>query len=368
MTQCKCASPWRRKRLCLILVACLLLVALTLGVIGLARQSHRVLSFHSVSISDNLYAYWQARYRYEYLTLYRGEGASDTAEFWASVKDAETGVTYGEDLRQMVDLYVARIAMGSYLFDAAGYTVSDQMRAALEEAMENRLRAVFSSDEDTFNEMAAPYGFDYKTARRAAIHETKANLLASYAVADATQTDAYFREHYVRVGILRISPDHVGGAGALSLIREGLAAGATEEAFLAWASDPTLNDTGTTNSNTGGYYFAEDSAYYGDYASTLPTVAEAALSLSQAGDWCEVSVADGDAPGTYFVYRYTLPEDKPYESEESEAFFGDLTRLAADHYFLLWLDGHLPEVKWQTEHIPTPVPQGVTTDLFRFFG
>ncbi|MBQ4325082.1 MAG: hypothetical protein IJC29_04725, partial [Clostridia bacterium] len=74
MTQCKCASPWRRKRLCLILVACLLLVALTLGIVGLARQSHRVLSFHSVSISDKLYAYWQARYRYEYLTLYRGEG------------------------------------------------------------------------------------------------------------------------------------------------------------------------------------------------------------------------------------------------------------------------------------------------------
>ena len=132
MTQCKCAKTRRRARICLILVACLVLVALTFGIVGAIQRSHRVLSFHSVKVSDKLYAYWQARYRYEYLSLYKSEGASDTEEFWATVKDPESGLTYGEDLRELVDTYVTRIAMGSYLFDAAGYTISGEVSVLCE--------------------------------------------------------------------------------------------------------------------------------------------------------------------------------------------------------------------------------------------
>ncbi len=373
----------RRRRIFFLALLCLMVVSsLVVGsCLWIHASRHRVVSFHSVRVDDELYAYWQARFRYEYLTAHAAEGAVDTEAFWSSVKDPETGLTWGQDCENTTRMYIERLMIASHLFDAQGYTVDESYRANMQSVLVARLNtAVFGSSVETYNSLAAPYGFTYEAAEKALVHEVKAALLSTYATADQAQQLAYYTQNYVRVKMIFISDQHENREDILGAIRLSIQGGITESDFDNWVTDSFYNDNpGAQTTYAGGYYLCPDASFTEELSALLPPLTEAALGL-EIGETVEITVTQNDynldegvtlegfyQAGTYFLYRSPLPDTPAYEVEANQSFFTNLTRIAANHYFTLWIDSYLGQPKWREENIPALPYQGRDSKLYLFF-
>ncbi len=356
------SKPSKKTVIWLSVCAALLIAAVLAAVLFAVHSArHRVVSFRSVRVSDDLYAYWQARYRYEYLILYQSEGARDTDAFWDSYKDEATALTWRQDCADTTELLVSRILIGAYLFDQNGYSLTEGQRSAIETTLSDRL-AVFSGDKKNYNAAAEKYGFTYQSAKKAAVYEAKANLLASYATASDEEVQAYYEEQYVRIRIILTSnADHA------DYIRGALTGETDAEArmslFDGLASDTAYNRDPGSATYPAGYYFATASAFTESYQKELPEVVERVFSLEKAGDWTELACEDG----TRFICRYTLPEQPAYENTANENFFSDLAHDAAAACFLKTLDGYRQEIVWNRAAVPALPAQGYDSDLYKFF-
>lgn len=366
----------RRRRVWLISVlAVLLLAAIALTVFFSASAARRVLSFHGIWIDRSLYAYWQARYRYEYIQAYSTDGAMDTDAFWARVKDSETGLTYGEDCESLTQKYVLRIVIAAYLFDAAGETLSSAERQQLNAQLENILTYRFSAEKKNFNQAAEAFGFSFSDMKRAYLYELKASLYPTRISLSDEQVTAYFAENYIRVQIL-----HVPKGENASFVRENLRgslqnaadADARRAVFDEKLSDSDYNDNPARDAFPNGYYFAPDSAYYASFGEVFEQeypgagetlLTDAAFSLAEIGDYAEVESGDD----IWFVMRYPLRAEDLSDEDYAKTMFSDLSDDALAAYLPDWLDSYAPDAKWHLDHARAWSPAGRASDLYLFF-
>lgn len=353
-----------------ICLAVVLVLAIILTVVGMTIAGNRgVMTLHSNTVDKQLYAYWQARFRYEYLIYYAEDGATDTEQFWNKVKDEKIGTTYGEDCQTITDNLIERIVISAYLFDLSGNTLSDSYREKIKLVTEERVNVgVFKGKKD-YNEKASFFGFDWDTYVEAMIYEVKADLLASMFVPTEEMQHAFYEEEYVRVKMVFVSAEQLQSADTVTLIRSALENGADATQFDRWVTDPTYNsDTGSTL-YTEGYYFSKTSAFAEEYFTYRPTVKNAIFGLATSGDWCEVTLTKEGDKGTLFIYRYDKPETPAYKTNTNSDFFTDLTRDAADEYFTSWVNSYREDVVWYAERKET-IPAagyGGEVGLYMFF-
>ena len=369
--------PARRRRVWLIVpLVVLLLAAIALTVFFSASASRRVLSFHGIWIDRSLFAYWQARYRYEYLQAYSTEGAMDTDAFWARVKDGETGLTYGEDCENETRRLVLRIVTAAYLFDAAGEALSSSERQQMNAALESILTYRFEGDKKNFDQTAEAFGFSFSDMKRAYLYELKASLYPTRIALSDEQVTAYFAAHYIRVQILHVRRENA------SFVRENLRgllesapdADARLAVFDGKLSDSAYNDNPARDAFPNGYYFAPDSAYYASFGEEFEKVypgagetllTDAAFSLAEVGDYAEVESDGGD--DVWFVMRYPLRAEDLSDEDYAKVMFSDLSDDALTAYLPEWLDGYAGDAKWHLTHARAWLPAGRASDLYLFF-
>lgn len=375
------APPARRrpKRLLVILLSLLLLVAIGISIpVGISR-ARRVLTFHGIRIDRSLYAYFTAKYRYQYLVHCDSPVKSDTATFWSRVKDPATGLTYGEDCEAQTRTYVLRILTAAYLFDESGETLSEAERSLVDRNLEEVLSYRFGGDKKAFNAAAEPYGFSYRDMKRGYVYELKAGLYPEHISLTNEQIAAYFTGHYRRVQMVVITVD----AGAET---EARAAGIYED--IGAVTDPAerierfnerlvesdLNGNKSHSAFKNGFYFNPAGKYDASFAEQIG-LADAYEGVD--GDQLLEAIYTLDAPGDHTVYReagytfYVMREglefDDLADEDYTNAMFSDLTTLALAEYLPTYLDGFAKDAKWNPDHLRAWVPAGIDSKLYYFF-
>lgn len=366
----------RRRRLLIILAALLALIALGVSIPVGISLSHRVLTFHGIRIDRSLYAYWQARYRYEYLQKSAAPTRADTEAFWSLQKAGES-VTYGEDCEAVTQKYVLRIVTAAYLFDDSGEALTDAERTMLEEDLADLLTYRFGGSQKRFDEVAEPFGFTYADLRRAYVYELKASLLPTRISLSTEQLQAFFLQNYRRVQLVYLPPDtsETTKAAVEERIRalDMLTDPAERTArWQALAEDSVCNKNPAYAAFSSGYYFCEGSAYdaafaeafAAEYTETDGAALRACVyALSGVGAWDTFRSDDG----TWYLMRMEPNAADLAKSDYIDAMFSDLSSLALADYLPTYLDTFLPDARWRPAHIRPWRPAGTESDLFKFF-
>lgn len=368
--------PLTRRRLLIILAAVLLLLALGVSIpIGISL-TRRVLTFRGIRIDRSLYAYWQARYRYEYLQKSAAPTRADTEAFWSLPKE-DGGVTYGEDCEAVTQKYVLRIVTAAYLFDDSGETLTDEERTMLEEDLADLLTYRFGGSEKRFNEVAEPFGFTYADLRRAYVYELKASLLPARISLSAEQLQAFFLQNYRRVQII-FQPNDAAEETLAALaerVREiDMLSDPAErtERWQALAEDAAYNRNPAFTAFSSGYYFCAGSAYDAAFAEAFTAqytqtdgadLQSRVYALSDVGSWDRLSSPDG----TWYLMRMEPDAADLAGSDYVDTMFSDLSSLALSDYLPTYLDTFLPDARWNLTHIRPWIPAGTESDLFKFF-
>ncbi len=359
-----------------IYVVVVLIAAVVLGAVSASRT---ILSCHTARVSEEMFAYWHGQQRYQYIVENATYGGMDTKLFWSAPALDGTDRTHDEVVADRTREYVEYIVAAAYLYDAAGYQLSDSDREDVESIFENKL-TFFSGDQAEFNRVAGTYGFDYNAAVNAELMYRKMELLRQYTSANEIQQDAYYKEAYVRVKLAYVLSTDPAYQQKCEMIRLALADTFTPEllesgadSFSAVVTDPAYNaDETAREDHPNGYYFSNSSQFALDTYETLPDLVLAALSLKEIGASTELTVTVSPEEGveetrTYFLRSYDL-ESLAYTDTQgdNEIFFTDFLSEATDHYFAEWCKSARTDVVWEKE-IPAWVPGGHGGDLYKFY-
>ncbi len=369
-----------RKRTIVSVVAAVYLVVVVAvaTTFGIVSASKLVLSCHTARVSDDMYAYWQASERYNYVRRSSSTAASDTPLFWSLPAEDGTERTNEEAVAAATREKAERITAAAYLFDAEGNILTDAEREAATAFLDKKVEFSFSGDEDAFNRAAEPFGFTLAAAKRAEVLEKKAELLREVTSADPLQQDAYYKENYVRVKLAYVLSTDEAYADKCAMLRYALADEVTPEelatgadSFSSAVADAYYNADDTSRSHPDGYYFAKNADFTAENFRTLPEVIDAVLDLDAAGKYAELTTTVTTSSGssetrTYFIRRYEL-DLLAYGEDQNEIFFGDFVSDATDHYFRIWCDETRAEVVWKEKHCPAWTPAGSGSELYKFF-
>ena len=281
--------------------------------------------------------------------------AEDDAEFWASLH--ENGKTQGQIYLESLRDYLAGIAAGCDLYNGIG-SLTDGDR----ELIDSRVNAFvnYYGSKEKFNELAAPYGFDFEDFRRAmeltyiselafnAVYGFEGSSLKASTDVAASQCAEYLAT-YSRVRLLFLSNEKISEQNAegewverdltegeiaqrealAQSLRDAMAAresggdGAiTEQMFDIYLEksdgDPEMHELG--------YYFSETGDQTVKFAAYYPEVVEKALKM-KVGEYAEVDCSLGKC----FIYKLE-PEEKAYQNEEN-LFLSDFYSDAAVYLY-----------------------------------
>ncbi|MFA5562516.1 MAG: hypothetical protein WDA00_07765, partial [Eubacteriales bacterium] len=159
------------------------------AVILSARSGPVALQYRRLRVDQDLYHYLLSYYKYQILIGIKGEGVSDTPAFWAAPYEGNPSLTNEQYYRAMAELLIKQTIVAAYHYDAQGYRLSADERAAVNGAVADVLTYGAGGDKRTFNEKAARYGFDYDAFRRAALYLYKAHALRARLYADTSMTE-----------------------------------------------------------------------------------------------------------------------------------------------------------------------------------
>ena len=361
------------KRTLLVFVAAFLSLALilgaTLGIISVVKRSNSVVSYDGVTMTKPVAAFFISRFKVTYISALRASGvnAVDTADFWAS-KD-ESGESYGEKFEAKALQYLKEIVSTAYLFDRyAGLKKADKekIRTTCADVLEYKA----GGSVERFNEMAAPFGFDYDSFCDAVelLYKSTSSYGAIYGADgtgiynDKASCEKYLSE-YSHVQLIFIRTEQkltTDGEGKTVLVDltdaekaekgeiintltaaiEALESGADGQmtpAMFEIYLDKKYND-GDTSMNSTGYYFHEDAEVTAEFAEAFPEVVKAALEMKN-GEYRKVntSVIDEDnligMEGVCFIYKYA-PVLDAYKNASLENWFRDFYSDASEYMFV----------------------------------
>lgn len=362
-----------KKHALLVFVAAFLSLALifgaTLGVIAIVKRANSVVSYDGVTMTKPVASFFVSRFKVSYLSALRASGvnAVDTDEFWASAD--ESGESYGDKFTTLAVQYLKEVVSTAYLFDRyAGLTKAD--KETIKKTCSDVLEYQAGGDEERFNEMAAPYGFDYKSFCDAVelLYKSSSSYGAIYGADgtgiynDTASCEKYLSE-YSHVQLIFIRTEQkltTDGEGKTVLVDltdeekaeraeiiktltdaiEALETGADGQmtpAMFEIYLDEKYND-GDTEMNNTGYYFHEDADTTAEFSEAFPEVVKAALEM-KTGEYRKVktTLIDEDnligMEGVCFIYKYA-PDLDAYKSASLENWFTDFYSDASEHLFV----------------------------------
>ncbi len=349
------------------------LVILAAVVIGVVSGGRLVLSHHTARVDKEMYAYFQAQQRYQYLVQ---NGGQDLPVFWKNF--ADEGVTHDTAAGDYADTYVEAVATSAYLFDAAGLTLTESQLEAAENGVKDVITYRFDGVRAAYDEAAAVYGFDYDAAVRAETLVQKHLALMNSVLADDVQRNAYFAANYVRVKMACIAVASEGYAETAEMFRRELAVENTAEDLAAGRDGFTdavasmLNADAELRVHTDGYYFGRGESFTESLAEVLPDVVEAVFAIPEEGDGIEVTVdvvneeAGTSERRTYFIRRYP-PDSFAYEESENSDYFADFATNANREYFSKWCTENMKDVVWKDKNrVAFPLDKE-RESLYKFF-
>ncbi len=368
----------RRKVILLAAVAVVILASVLIPVI-LMLTAQPYLRMNNTTVSREVYCYWLTWYKYEYLVLYKADGAADTEEFWNST-DPDTGLTHLEQATSGALDYMRQVVAAAAYLDSTGRTLTDTERDQITLALNRMLTHQSDGSKSAFNRLVEPYGFDYRAVKEAVLLEAKANKLYELLAGDVSSvSDAHIRsyvaENYTHTLILIVNTDIAyltdedgtlmsdgkGGYQSRPLteeekaekqqviadIEQQLTAGIDEAAFRELMREH--NDDLNTLTYRNGYFFAPSSAFTTFLLTEEPDVTRTALELEEDGDWKKVTTEGGM---TAFVYRaQLLVEDKPWDEDYNYDFFSDVRSLTALYLYKALLKEQTEAVEVFTERV-----------------
>lgn len=130
-------------------------------------------------------------------------GSYNSSEFWNTVTDGETQMTYKEYYTYIVDEKVKMYLAALTLFDELGLSLTDAEIDAIDEELEEYIKNDGDGSKNILNQILGEYGANYKTLREykimnAKITKLEAQLYGSNAsqISDSAKQD-FLEENYV---------------------------------------------------------------------------------------------------------------------------------------------------------------------------
>ena len=325
-----------------IIALALALLCLASAVFGVGcKSSPAALTLGSVTVTEDVYAYWLSCYKYLYLSNFMELGIQDTEEGWNTVyKD---GKSYGEVFRDAIEQDLRRRIAASALFDENGLVLSSSARQEIASVLDD----VFYYEEGADRNAAfGKYGTDEVGARQVAIFEKKYDLYFT-ALFGADQSkvleetyreeaDAYYEAHVRRVKVIFV-PKGTDCSDLAADMPE-----MTERDFDYYAEkyhdDATLDFTEFPE----GLFLIDEADYTRTSLIEYPEMLQIAL-RSEMMQGLFTSTSEG----TYFVYRCLLPEGG-YRDEANAEMLSEFAYFCAHSIYL----DHLNEKAKEIEVLP----------------
>lgn len=294
-----------------------------------------VLRYESATMREDVYLYYTACMKYEYLVRYKGLNISDTQKGWMTV--GADGRTYEDSFKEAIDEDICLRFIAAYLFDRSGLSLSEEDYADIDKLFTDL--ETYSYGESPYKMLNNIYGIRAKRVlKQVALYEKKyaALLTASFgedgsAVLDEAYSEdlaTFYEKYYYRYNVIYVSDER---AEVNEPLREFLAGEVTEKDFTDL--EKSYSDAKVTSGKypNGIYLYAG-----GSYTAATTGLDEKLLatmsSLEKVGDIGETR-NDADN-GTYYVMRYALDE-APYlgTADWVKTAFADLPAAASVYVF-----------------------------------
>ncbi len=348
-----------------IFLGAVLLLFAVLGAVSALWGANDVVKYGGVGFDAGVVNYLLSYYKYNYLKVLRNTvpTAADTEWFWS--QEESEGVSYGDSLRDSAREYIKELIVSVYLYDSYS-RLSSEERGKIKDACREVLLYKASSDEDRFNALSEPHGFDYSDFEAAStvlyksykakelIYGTDGSKLEGF----SELCNEYLEKEYAHVRLMFIRTETkfvldengnrvIGDDGRdltekLSDDEKAQRLAAIEELDLAiFGKENDLDmqispemfslyqerySEGDSSKNQSGYYFADGAEYTEEFRSAYASVVDTALAM-KVGDYKRVST---DA-GVCYIYRIAA-ESGAY-TDTSDGFFSDFYTDCANYSF-----------------------------------
>ncbi len=157
------------------------------------------LEIGSVSMSEEVYAYYMSCYRPYWIYTF---GEDDTEEFWSS---SSGGVTVAEYLQDVSLTAIKTKLVAEYLFEENRLTLSDAKKQEIDSIISGLLLGIGGEEEFKKDELMQKLGLTVDDMREIFLKDAKAEAVQDYfygesgkEVVNASDRDAYYNENYYR--------------------------------------------------------------------------------------------------------------------------------------------------------------------------
>lgn len=141
-----------------IFLALVIIAGLIFGISAAIKNKKAVVKYGDVTLTEAEVKFLISYCKYDILTAYKSQGAKDTPEFWNS--KCPIAKNYAELLEFKAKQLVTQVVASNYIFDKYARLSSEEkkeIKRITKEILDYRM----NSSEDSFNLLAAPYGFSY---------------------------------------------------------------------------------------------------------------------------------------------------------------------------------------------------------------
>ena len=344
------------------LLAIAVILGAALGITIGVKNAKAVLRYEGVRLNEGAVNYLAATFKSDYIHYLKTELQLDTAEdsefFWSLLAN-EKGETYGDMLAERVSLEIRTTVVGAYLFDKTS-SLTKAQKDALKLSCEEVLDFKAGGDVERFNEISAPFGFDYDDfcfATELIYKESLARNSIFGSDGQVLSLEGYEREReeflstYSHVKLLFINTEkgykkNDDGSYTEYALSEsqraerfaqifetrklisGLSTDTDEDVmssimFDALIEEHPFND----NHDKSGFYFSPTAEYSIGFEGAYPGVVVKALNMKE-GEYEEVPWSEG----VCFIYKYSV-EPYAYVASSNSEFFDDFYSDLADYLY-----------------------------------
>ncbi|MBR2951471.1 MAG: hypothetical protein IKC43_00670 [Clostridia bacterium] len=314
-------------KILIVATALVLLAAVAVGALLMTfgRDEALVVSLGETGVTQKMFDYYLASYKYEFLVQYKEEGLRDMGNSWRSVSSDGTR-TWEERFYDEFSEFLARKIAAASLFDAS-YSLSGDSRTEIGDRLQSVIKA--NGGKAKTNELLARYGCDTEDLRRAVTLDYKCAMLYGvlYGTDGSGLPDGLLEETYqkeyarVKTVFIRTKGKLSDGTNApmseealedaerrIAALQAYLDDGMDEKEFLSLQE--AFNEDEAAESYPNGYYLSKH-VYYDEI------LTERALAM-KAG---EFAMVEGEY-GTYLLYRMSNPFGAYAQESNAEWFRG----------------------------------------------
>ena len=169
-----------KKKLLIASVAILLAAALIVGLVLLLIPRTPALSYHGVTVDDEMYAFWYAMLKTEFMRAYRLSGDEhDKAEVWdlPCPREGANGRTWGEVLDDDIRRAIKLKLVSAVMYDELGLEMAENQRARVESYYDDMREYVADGSSATLRELLEEHRTTASALRRCAVFDLKSELL-----------------------------------------------------------------------------------------------------------------------------------------------------------------------------------------------